>query len=125
MDIQQRFDYHLKQHDSQTEIAELGGGGMFDYHLKQHDSQTNEGVGANIQVFDYHLKQHDSQTGFLKWSLTLWFDYHLKQHDSQTSNESIRHDRALCCFRWFSHTWFYFRGFPLENQHAIHKNLRL
>ena len=34
----------------------------FDYHLKQHDSQTYRNVGITGVKFDYHLKQHDSQT---------------------------------------------------------------
>ena len=36
----------------------------FDYHLKQHDSQTDSTPLARPQLFDYHLKQHDSQTVF-------------------------------------------------------------
>ena len=35
---------------------------MFDYHLKQHDSQTGRHYQPARNQFDYHLKQHDSQT---------------------------------------------------------------
>ena len=35
---------------------------LFDYHLKQHDSQTCNTFRAFLLLFDYHLKQHDSQT---------------------------------------------------------------
>ena len=35
---------------------------MFDYHLKQHDSQTSAPLQTTDALFDYHLKQHDSQT---------------------------------------------------------------
>ena len=35
---------------------------MFDYHLKQHSSQTAVVVLEKLIKFDYHLKQHSSQT---------------------------------------------------------------
>ena len=89
---------------------------MFDYHLKQHDSQTTSAVLTILKGFDYHLKQHDSQTSLVMVLPLSSFDYHLKQHDSQTSNESVRHDIALCCFRWFSLDQFYFTGFLPGNQ---------
>ena len=88
----------------------------FDYHLKQHDSQTVRAADKLATTFDYHLKQHDSQTTLRRWLCLSEFDYHLKQHDSQTSNESVRHDIALCCFRWFSLDQFYFTGFLPGNQ---------
>ena len=98
---------------------------MFDYHLKQHDSQTLTRERYSDSSFDYHLKQHDSQTTSAVFNHTKGFDYHLKQHDSQTSNESVRHDIALCCFRWFSLDQFYFTGFLPGNQPLIrsHRDL--
>ena len=107
---------HLRQHDSQTQHKDNKIYKAFDYHLKQHDSQTAASIMVSTQSFDYHLKQHDSQTIFDTISVAFAFDYHLKQHDSQTSNESVRHDIALCCFRWFSLDQFYFTGFLPGNQ---------
>ena len=120
-----KFDYHLKQHDSQTEYLNSSMQWLFDYHLKQHDSQTHGDSYAAIGKFDYHLKQHDSQTKRQRACIWFKFDYHLKQHDSQTSNESVRHDIALCCFRWFSLDQFYFTGFLPGNQPLIrsHRDL--
>ena len=119
------FDYHLKQHDSQTAASIMVSTQSFDYHLKQHDSQTIFDTISVAFAFDYHLKQHDSQTSYHLIRPPALFDYHLKQHDSQTSNESVRHDIALCCFRWFSLDQFYFTGFLPGNQPLIrsHRDL--
>ena len=35
---------------------------QFDYHLKQHNSQTSAALTPVLALFDYHLKQHNSQT---------------------------------------------------------------
>ena len=67
----------------------------FDYHLKQHDSQTTVWLCSSPSEFDYHLKQHDSQTSFAGLCHKNQFDYHLKQHDSQTSNLRNATTRAV------------------------------
>ena len=36
-----RFETHIKQHDSQTDVKSLVTLAMFETHLKQHDSQTS------------------------------------------------------------------------------------
>ena len=46
---QSKFDYPLKQHDSQTKGRFCYSYPSFDYPLKQHDSQTSNQENATTQ----------------------------------------------------------------------------
>ena len=113
------FDYHLKQHNSQTNAVCRSLAQLFDYHLKQHNSQTTSPFRTVVRTFDYHLKQHNSQTLSYLLPANVMFDYHLKQHNSQTSNREQRHNKTPCCFRLHIH----FNPIPVFLQGSIHTYL--
>lgn len=91
----------------------------FDYHLKQHYSQTRPCRQSLSPRFDYHLKQHYSQTVASSFTVLESFDYHLKQHYSQTSNEKTP-QRSVVLFRW---SRLYFISFRCADQDSVHINL--
>ena len=78
------FDYHLKQHDSQTRSGRPAGQHPFDYHLKQHDSQTSN-----------REKRHDTALYCFRWLWTTFTVYRISGSESSRSSHREASSRQM------------------------------